>query len=112
MLPTKEELKQLLRDKMTNQDIASIYGVTFQKMIQLVKKYELDANKLRRIDKQIVYEHRCDGQVDYVGRGTWYRMRRSSARRRIEHKQLMEQGLIEYKIQAEYDNVHKANEHE
>lgn len=112
MLPTKEELKQLLRDKMTNQDIASIYGVTFQKIIQLVKKYELDANKLRKIDKQIVYEHRFDGQVVYVGSGTWYRMRRSSTRRNIEHKQLMEQGLIEYKIIAEYDTVQEAREHE
>lgn len=31
MLPTKEQLIQHLPDKMTNQDIANIYGTTFQK---------------------------------------------------------------------------------
>jgi len=112
MLPTKEELKQHLLDKMTNQDIANIYGTSFQKIIQLVKKYNLNPNELRKIDKQIVYEHWLDGKVVYVGSGIWYRMRRSSTRRNIEHKHLMEQGAIKYKIVAEYDSIQEAREHE
>lgn len=33
MLPTKEQLIEHLTDKMTNQNIAEIYGFTFQKVI-------------------------------------------------------------------------------
>ncbi|MFJ5762733.1 hypothetical protein ACIQAA_27115 [Neobacillus sp. NPDC093182] len=112
MLPTKKQLMEHLEDKMTNQDIAKIYGVTFQKIIQLVKKYELHPNELRRVDKFIVYEHLLDGSVCYVGSGVWYRMRRSSTRRNIEHQQLMEQGFIEYKIVAEFDDRDSAKDYE
>ncbi|MET3321694.1 UNVERIFIED_ORG: DNA-directed RNA polymerase specialized sigma subunit [Peribacillus simplex] len=34
MLPTREQLILHLSDKMTNQDIANIYGTSFQKVIQ------------------------------------------------------------------------------
>jgi hypothetical protein len=38
MLPNNKEHKQHLLDKLTNQDIANIYGTTFQKIQQLIKK--------------------------------------------------------------------------
>jgi hypothetical protein len=112
MLPNKEELKQHLLNKMTNQDIAMIYGITFQKVIQLVKKYNLNPNELRKVDKYIVYEHLLNGEVVYVGSGLWYRMRRSSTRRNIEHKQLMEEGKLTYNIVAEYNDIQDARKHE
>lgn len=34
---------------MTIQDIAEIYGTTFQKVIQLIKKYKLNTNELRKV---------------------------------------------------------------
>ncbi|MFB5197874.1 hypothetical protein ACE198_23695 [Neobacillus sp. KR4-4] len=108
MLPTKEELKQHLTEKMTNQDIANIYGTTFRKIIQLIKKYELDQNKLRKIDKFIVYEHWFNDGVIYVGSGVWYRCRRYTNRRNLEHRNLMEQGKVMYKIVAEFDTQGEA----
>jgi hypothetical protein len=62
MLPNKEEIKKHLLDKMTNQDIAKLYGTTFQKIIQLIKQYELDPNELRKVDRYIVYEHWLDNR--------------------------------------------------
>ncbi|MGG1678052.1 hypothetical protein ACIFOT_20260 [Neobacillus sp. NRS-1170] len=96
MLPNKKELKQHLLDKMTNQDIANIYGTTFQKIQQLTKKYNLNQNELRKTDKFIVYEHRHDDEVVYVGSGVWYRCRRYTNRRNQEHKKLMEEGKLQY----------------
>ncbi len=112
MLPTKEQLIQHLSDKNTNQDVAKIYGTSFQKIIQLIKKYELNPNELRKVDKLIVYEHLLNEKVVYVGSGLWYRMRRSSTRRNLKHKQLMEQGKIDYRVVAEYDDVECARKHE
>ena len=53
MLPTKEQLIQHLSDKMTNQDIAKMYGTTFQKIIQLIKEYGINPNELRKVNKYI-----------------------------------------------------------
>lgn len=78
MLPTKEELIMHLKDKMTNEDIARIYNTSFQKIIALIQKYGLDANKLRETDKYIVYAHIYEGKVIYIGSGVWYRCRRYS----------------------------------
>lgn len=69
MFPSKESLEQYLKEKMTNEDIAKIYGLSFQKVIGLIKKYQLDPNQLRRTDQYIVYLHREDGEVVYVGSG-------------------------------------------
>ncbi|MFJ7684335.1 hypothetical protein [Peribacillus butanolivorans] len=74
MLPTKEQLIQHLSDKMTNQDIANIYGTTFQKIIQLIKKHDLNPKELRKINKFVVYEHVLNGMVVYVGSGVWVSM--------------------------------------
>lgn len=63
MLPSKEDLKQHLLDKMTNQDIAKIYGTTFQKVQQLIKKCNLKPVKLRNVYKQTVYLHLIKGEV-------------------------------------------------
>lgn len=57
LLPTKEQLKRHLIDKMTYQDIAVIYETSFQKIIQLIKKYDLNQNSLRKVKNFIVYEH-------------------------------------------------------
>lgn len=57
MFPTKEQLIQHLSDKMNNQDIAKIYGTTFQKVIQLIKKYKINPNEIRKMNKYTVYEH-------------------------------------------------------
>lgn len=102
MLPTKEQLIQHLSDKMTNQDIATIYNITFQKVLQLIKKYKLNQNELRKVDKYIVYEHWVDGEVIYVESGVWYRCRRYTNRRNTEHRKLMEQGKIEFKFVGEF----------
>jgi hypothetical protein len=112
MYPTKEELEKLLIEKMTNKDIAKIYGLTFQKIIQLIKKYGLNPKELRKVDKYIVYEHWLNGEVVYVGSGVWYRCRRYSNRRNLEHRSLMEQGYIEYKIVAEFDTLDQARIYE
>lgn len=112
MLPTKVELEQHLLNKMTNQDIAKIYGESFQKIIQVVKKYNLNPNELRRVDKYIVYEHWLDNEVIYVGSGVWYRARRYTNRRNSEHRQLMEEGKIRYKIIAEFDLEEDARQYE
>lgn len=112
MYPTKEELKKLLSDKMTNQDIAKIYGTTFQKVQQLIKNYELDPDKLRKVNKQTVYLHLLNNEVVYVGSGVWYRCRRYTNRRNPEHKQLMQDGKIEYRIVAEFSNVDEARQYE
>jgi hypothetical protein len=37
MLPNQEKLEQHLLDKMTNQDIAKIYGTSFQKYNNLLR---------------------------------------------------------------------------
>ena len=112
MEPTKEQLIQYLSDKMTNQDIAKIYGTSFQKIIQLIKKYDLNQNKLRKVDNYIVYEHWLDGEVLYVGSGVWYRCRRFTNRRNSVHRKLMEEGKIEYKIVAEFEIEEDAREYE
>lgn len=112
MLPTKEKLIEHLTDKMTNQDIAEIYGITFQKVIQLIKKYNLNQKELRKVEKQIVYEHWYEGHVCYVGSGSWSRMRRSSTRRNLDHKKLMEDRLIEYKVVKEFDTKEEARDYE
>ncbi|MEJ9255700.1 MULTISPECIES: hypothetical protein [Bacillus cereus group] len=66
MLPTKEQLIQHLSYKMTNQDIAKIYDITFQTVIQLIKKYKIYPNELRKVNKFIVYEHWLNNEVVYV----------------------------------------------
>ncbi|MGH0542143.1 hypothetical protein ACQVPW_11365 [Bacillus cereus] len=53
MLPMREQLIQHLAVKMTNQGIANIYGTTFQKIIQLLKKHKLNQKELRKEDKYI-----------------------------------------------------------
>lgn len=98
MLPTKKAIIEHLSNKMTNQDIARMYGTTFQKIIQLIKKYNLNPNELRRVNKYTVYLHLLNNKVVYVGSGVWYRCRRYSNRRNSEHKQLMQSGKIEYKF--------------
>jgi len=103
MLPTKKVLEQHLLNKMTNKDIAKIYGTSFQRIIQLIKDYNLNPNKLRKSEIYIVYEHWLDNKVVYVGSGGWYRARRYSNRRNAEHQQLMKEGKIQYKIIAEFD---------
>jgi hypothetical protein len=112
MLPTKEELERHLIDKMANQDIAKIYGTTFQKIIQLIKKYKLNPNELRKIDQYIVYEHWFDEEVVYVGSGVWYRCRRYTNRRNLEHKQLMKDEKLHYKIVAEFEIEEEARQYE
>lgn len=108
MLPTREELKHHLLDKMTNQDIAKIYGTTFQKVQQLIKKYNLNPDKLRKVDKQVVYLHLIKGQVVYVGSGKWYRCRRYTNRRNKEHKQLLKEGKVNFIFVKEFDDVKEA----
>lgn len=61
---------------MTNQDIANIYNVSFQKIQQLIKKYGLNQEELRKVNNYIVYEHWLKGEVVYIGIGVWYRCRR------------------------------------
>ncbi|PES73509.1 hypothetical protein CN505_27185 [Bacillus cereus] len=112
MLPTKEQLIQYLSDKMTNQDIAKIYDITFQKVIQLIKKYKIDPNELRKVNKYIVYEHWLNSEVVYVGSGVWYRCRRIYNRRNSVHRQLMQDGNIDYKIVGEFDKEAEARDFE
>ncbi|USK65879.1 hypothetical protein [Peribacillus frigoritolerans] len=112
MLPTIEELERHLIEKMTNEDIAKLYRVSYQKIIQLIKKYNLNPSKLRKVDTFIVYEHWIDGEVVYVGSGQWYRCRRYTNRRNSEHKQLMAEGKVTYKIVDEFREVGKAREYE
>lgn len=112
MLPRKEELIEHLSNKMTNQDIARIYGTTFQKIIQLIKRYDLNPNELRRVNKYTVYLHLFNNQVVYVGSGVWYRCRRYTNRRNSEHKQLMRDGKIEYKFVGEFDREEDARNYE
>ncbi|WEG12241.1 hypothetical protein PU629_19305 [Pullulanibacillus sp. KACC 23026] len=112
MLPTKKQLVKHLSGKMTNQEIAKIYGVPFQKITDLIKQYNFDADKLRRTNMYTVYEHLLDGDVVYVGSGLWYRCRRSSNRRNLEHKALMEQGKLDYIFVAEYEKEEDARRHE
>ncbi|MCM3197039.1 hypothetical protein [Priestia megaterium] len=112
MLPTKEELIEYLSNKMTNQDIAKVYGVKYQKIIQLIKKHGLDSNELRKVNKYTVYLHLLNGEVVYVGSGLWYRCRRYTNRRNSEHKQLMRDGKIEYKFVGEFDREEDARNYE
>ncbi|MFP8645013.1 hypothetical protein ACLHWY_26035 [Priestia aryabhattai] len=112
MLPTKKQLIEHLLNKMTNQDIARIYGTTFQKIIQLIKKYNLNQNELRRVNKYTVYLHLLNGEVVYVGSGVWYRCRRYTNRRNSDHKQLMKDGKIEYKFVGEFDLEEDARNYE
>ncbi|WP_307438889.1 hypothetical protein [Bacillus sp. V2I10] len=111
-MPTKEELAQHLLDKMTNQDIGKIYGTSFQKIIQLIKRYELNPNELRKVDLQIVYLHLLNGKVVYVGSGLWYRCRRYTNRRNLIHRQLMQDGIIIYEIVAEFEEAVAARRYE
>lgn len=97
---------------MTNQDIAKIYGTSFQKIIQLIRKHKLNPDDLRKINKYVVYEHWYNEEIVYVGSGLWYRARRYTNRRNEEHRQLMEDGLIDYKIIAEFDKVEEARQYE
>ncbi|MEH6986196.1 hypothetical protein V7061_30005 [Priestia megaterium] len=108
----KQELVEHLSNKMTNQDIAKIYGTTFQKIIQLIKKYDLNTNELRRVNKYTVYLHLLNSQVIYVGSGVWYRCRRYTNRRNSDHKQLMKDGKIEYKFVGEFDLEEDARNYE
>ncbi|HWK21655.1 MAG TPA: hypothetical protein VNS08_01370 [Ureibacillus sp.] len=112
MLPTKEQLIQHLSDKMTNQDIATIYNITFQKVLQLIRKYKLNQKELRKVDKYIVYEHWLNGEVIFVGSGVWYRCRRSSNRRNSEYRRLMEQSKIVYKFVGEFTSRDEAYKYE
>lgn len=112
LLPTKEQLIHHLSDKMTNQDIAKIYGVSFQKIIQLIKKYGINPNELRKVNKFIVYEHWLSEIVVYVGSGVWYRCRRYSNRRNSEHRELMQEGKLTYKIIGEFENEVDARTYE
>jgi hypothetical protein len=112
MLPTKEQLTDYLIDKMTNQDIAKIYGTSFQNIIQLTKKYKLDPNELRKVDQYIVYEHWCNNEVVYVGSGVWYRCRRYTNRRNTEHRHLMKEGKLQYKIVSEFVIEEEARKYE
>ncbi|MED4023647.1 hypothetical protein [Priestia aryabhattai] len=112
MLPTKKAIIEHLSNKMTNQDIARMYGTTFQKIIQLIKKYNLNPNELRRVNKYTVYLHLLNNKVVYVGSGVWYRCRRYSNRRNSEHKQLMQSGKIEYKFVGEFDREEDARTYE
>jgi hypothetical protein len=112
MLPNQEKLEQHLLDKMTNQDIAKIYGTSFQKIQQLIKKYKLNQNELRKIDKFIVYEHWLERGVLYVGSGVWHRCRRYKNRRNTQHRMMMEEGKIQYKIVAEFDDKDEARKYE
>lgn len=108
MLPNKKQLIHHLSNKMTNQDIAKIYGTTFQKIIHLIKKYELNPNELRKVNQHIVYEHLLNGEVIYVGSGVWYRCRRYTNRRNMEHVSLMKSGKLEYRFVGEYDKEEDA----
>ncbi|MBN3553319.1 hypothetical protein JYA63_03510 [Fictibacillus nanhaiensis] len=110
MLPTKSELEEHLKEKMTNQDIAKMYGTTFQRIIQLIKRYKLNPDNLRRVKKFIVYEHCLNEKVVYAGSGIWYRCRRYSNRRNSEHKQLMKEGKLTYKFIGEFDNLYEARQ--
>ncbi|WP_026688803.1 hypothetical protein [Alteribacter aurantiacus] len=112
MLPTKEQLIQYLSDKMTNQDIAKIYGTSFQKIIQLIKEFDLNPDELRKVNNFTVYEHWLDGEVVYVGSGVWYRCRRYTNRRNSVHRELMEEGKIQYKIVEEFEIEEDAREYE
>ncbi|MGE7185590.1 helix-turn-helix domain-containing protein [Peribacillus sp. NPDC006672] len=108
MMLTKEQLIQHLSDKMTNQDIANIYNVSFQKIQQLIKKYRLNQKELRKVNKYIVYEHWLKGEIVYIGSGVWYRCRRYKNRRNSEHVHLMVSGKLEYRIVGEYEKVEDA----
>ncbi|MBY6053428.1 hypothetical protein [Cytobacillus firmus] len=112
MLPNKEQLIEHLSNKMINQDIAKIYGTTFQKIIHLLKKYDLNPNELRKVSKYIVYEHYLNGEFVYVGSGVWYRCRRYTNRRNKEHVALMESGKLEYRFVGVYKNEEDARTHE
>lgn len=112
MLPTKEEVISMLLDKMTNEDIAKVYDVSFQKIIQLIKEYDINPDKLRKIKNYIVYEHIYNGEVIYVGSGVWYRCRRHTNRRNSEHRALMVEGKIEYHIVAEFVYEQDARDYE
>jgi hypothetical protein len=110
ILLTKEQLIQHLSAKMTNQDIAKIYGITFQKVIQLIIMYKLNPNVLRRVNKFVVYEQWFDKEVVYVGSGVWYRCRRYTNRRNSENKQLMMGGKLTYKFVGEFDKLDEARQ--
>ncbi|MEK3855734.1 hypothetical protein [Cytobacillus sp. FSL H8-0458] len=112
MYPTKEELVKHLSYKMTNQDIARLYGISFQKVIQLIKKNKLIPSELRKVKKYVVYEHWYNGEVIYVGSGVWYRCRRYTNRRNKVHVQLMTEEKIEYRFVGEYDLLEDARIHE
>ncbi|PEW48944.1 hypothetical protein CN431_08445 [Bacillus cereus] len=112
MLPTKEELIRHLSEKMTNKDIAKIYDVTFQKVIQLIKKYKINPSELRKVNKYIVYEHWLNKEVVYIGSGVWYRCRRIYNRRNSVHRQLMQDNNIDYKIVGEFNKREVAREFE
>jgi hypothetical protein len=84
----------------------------FKKFNSLSKKFELNPNALRKINKFIVYEHWLDDEVVYVGSGVWYRCRRYKNIRNSEHRTLMEKGKLQYKIIAEFDDEDEARKYE
>jgi hypothetical protein len=84
----------------------------FSKIQQLIKKYKLNQNELRKIDKFIVYEHWLEREVLYVGSGVWHRCRRYKNRRNTQHRMMMEEGKIQYKIVAEFDDKDEARKYE
>ncbi|MEK4966374.1 hypothetical protein MKX29_01490 [Cytobacillus sp. FSL R7-0696] len=88
MFPTKDELKLHFANKMTNQDVAKKYGISFQKVIQLGMEYELEPGKLRKTNEYVVYEHWHNEEVVYVGCGLWYRARRYTNRRNMDIRNL------------------------
>jgi hypothetical protein len=112
LYPKKEQLIRHLSDKMTNQDIARLYGISFQKVIQLIKKFEINPSQLRKVKMYVVYEHLHNGIVIYVGSGVWYRCRRYTNRRNKEHVQLMKEGKIEYRFVGEYEQLEQAGKNE
>jgi hypothetical protein len=112
MIPTKKQLEEHLSNKMTNQDIAKIYGTTFQKIIHLIKMHNLKPTELRKVNNYIVYEHWLNGEVVYVGSGVWYRCRRYTNRRNKEHVSLMKSGKLEYHFVGEYAKEEDARAHE
>ncbi|RXY99175.1 hypothetical protein [Fictibacillus sp. S7] len=112
MFPTKDELIQHLIDKMTNQDIAKIYGTSFQKIIQLIIRFKLDPAAYRKAEKFVVYERWLGEEVVYVGSGVWYWCRRYTKRRNSEHRQLMQDGKLMYKFVGEFDKEEDARKFE
>ena len=108
MLPTQENIKELLVQKYTDKQIAQTYNLHFQKISALIQLYGINPNILRKTDKFIVYEHIHNCKIIYVGSGYWYRCRKYTNRRNSIHRQLMASGKVEYRIVGEYDTRDEA----